>query len=112
MANINFDKELEDRSLLAMSVLKADSSIISSIVDQEGYDPENLDLTITVNGVEVRAETFKVFLKTLFKDMEDNVIAPEEERIKLAAKRLMKDEFYDLMNSLDNAVDNIDVLFK
>ena len=100
MASIDFNKELEERSLLALSVLSAETEIIQRIVGDKAYDSKNLDLSIKVNGVEVRNESFKAFLDVLYADLKEQVVDPEEERIGRLAKELLLDKLAEVMQSL------------
>jgi len=100
MANIDFNKELEERSLLALSVLSAETEIIQRIVGDKAYDSKNLDLSIKVNGVEVRNESFKAFLDVLYADLKEQVVDPEEERIGRLVKELLLDKLAEVMQSL------------
>jgi len=100
MANIDFNKELEERSLLALSVLSAETEVIQRIVGDKAYDSKDLDLTIKVNGVEVINESFKEFLDVLYADLKEQVVDPEEERIERLAKELLLDKLAEVMQSL------------
>ena len=100
MSLIDFDRELKERSLLAMSVLSAENEKIKAVVGKGDYDPENLNLKIEVNGIEVKNESFKLFLDILYKDLKENVVADHQEQVREAAEMLVIEKMTEMITSM------------
>jgi len=100
MSLIDFDKELKERSLLAISVLSAENEKIKAIVGKADYDPESLNLKIEVNGVEVQNKSFKLFLDILYKDLKENVVADHQAQVQEAAEMIVIEKMTELVASM------------
>jgi len=100
MSLIDFDKELKERSLLAISVLSAENEKIKEIVGKADYDPESLNLKIEVNGVEVQNKSFKLFLDILYKDLKENVVADHQAQVQEAAEMIVIEKMTELVASM------------
>ena len=100
MSLIDFDRELKERSLLAMSVLSAENEKIKAVVGKGDYDPENLNLKIEVNGIEVKNESFKLFLDILYKDLKENVVADHQDQVREAAEMIVIEKMTEMIASM------------
>jgi hypothetical protein len=62
---INITEEVEElHSWMGHIILDADSELVSKLVSAEGYDSTKIEMSVTLNGIEIR----KVDIEKLLKD--------------------------------------------
>jgi len=100
MSVINFEKELEERSLLAAAVLSSDEKNIKEIVLSETYNPKELDLKIEVNGVEVHNMSFKEFLNLLSDEIKNSETVAYKEKVHKEAEMIVVEKMSEIIESM------------
>ena len=91
---LNWQDEDSRKNLIAWIIAE---SLPDSVVKADGFDPTNLDVKLTINGVEVD-------LKETFTFLESQL----EKQVTDVAKELIQEKFGNVTRSMDTMIDAIE----